>query len=78
MGAFFELLSHLLDAFLAAGIGQRGGGGDLREAGDVAGHLALQLVDRIDHMLGPADVTDAPAGHGEALAVAVERQCAIQ
>ena len=76
--AFLELLAHLLDALGAQRIGQRSGGGELREAGDVAGHLRLQLVDRVDGGLGAAHVADAPAGHREALAVAVERQGAVE
>ena len=75
---FSNCFAHLLDALGPARIGQRHRRRHLREAGDVAGHLALQLVDRVDRRLGPADVADAPAGHREALAVAVERQRAIE
>src|SRR4051794_24383218 len=50
--ALLELLAHLLDALRAPGVGQRQGGSGLAEAGDVAGHLALQLVDSVDRRLG--------------------------
>src|SRR3712207_7624820 len=50
----------------------------LGEAGDVAGHLALELVHGVDGRLGAADVADAPAGHGEALRVAVEGEGLVE
>ncbi len=72
--AFFELLAHRFDGFGAARVGECEGGGGLGEAGDVAGHLALKFVYRVDGGFGATDVTDSPAGHGEAFAVAVESE----
>src|SRR5207248_7662896 len=44
------------------------------EARDVARHLALQFIDCVDRGLRPADVSDTPTRHREALAVTIERQ----
>src|SRR5262249_32676012 len=76
--ALFELLAHVFDAGRAARIAHCGIRRVLSEAGDVAGHLALKLVDRIDDVLRPADVTNSPAGHREALGVTVERERLLQ
>src|SRR6187551_1310427 len=72
--ALLELLPHLLDRFRAARVRQRRRRGGLAEAGDVAGHLALELVHRVNDKLRSTDVSDAPAGHREAFRVTVERQ----
>ena len=78
LAALFELLAHLLDALGAAG---RSG----PAAAGICVKLVMWLVIWLCNLLmasiagfGPADVADAPAGHGETLAVAVERQRALQ
>ena len=76
--SFFEFGAHGIDGFFAAGVGEGGDGGHLREAGDVAGHLGLEFIDGVDDGLGAADVADAPAGHGEGFGVAVEGEGLVE
>jgi hypothetical protein len=78
LAALLELPAHLFDAFAPRGSVSAAMAAGLGEAGDVAGHLALQLVDGVDGVARAADVADAPAGHRKALAVAVEGERALQ
>jgi len=75
--ALGEFAVHGGDGFWAARVGQGDRRGLLAEAGDVAGHLRLELVDGVDDGFRAADIAYSPAGHGEGFAVAVEGEGAL-